>query len=473
MTVKKATLNSLIEVLDFTNNNKKPIPIYLLTKDGFKVWKKKASAFHQKWAFTQNYSCIEANVLVLPDDKGGIFEVLCGTKDNTPPKDPFFYSKLASNLPNGAYTIKTALTKNMSFQASLGWCLFHYKFDKYKTDPRLELKTLKAPINLNKQKLEATLRAISITRDLINTPANDLGPKDLSDFAKTLSKIHKARFKVIIGDNLLKSGFPTIHAVGRASVDAPRLIDFSWGIKNNPKITLVGKGVCFDSGGLDIKPSGGMRWMKKDMGGAAHALGLASAIMELKLPVQLRVIIPAVENSISANAFRPGDVIKSRKGINIEIGHTDAEGRLILCDALALADEETPDLLIDFATLTGAARVALGPDLPAFFTNDDDFANNLLKIGTDINDPMWRMPLWQPYNDDLISSIADVNNIGESGLAGAITAALFLEKFVANSTNWAHLDIFGWSNNGIPGRPIGGEAQTIRAILTYIENRYC
>jgi len=473
MLYKKVELSSLIKAIDFKKNNTNYIPLTLVSESSLREWEKAASKFHQEWLKSHNFDCQKETPLILPNEKGEISKILYGLKDKNIPTNPYFYSKLASQLPIGRYEITNSLSKNIAFQVILGWGLSHYQFDKYKKNSSLTLKTLKAPKGVEKSKLGAILKAIKIIRDLINTPTNDLGPKELSNFSRALAKENKASFKEIIGEDLLKKGFPTIHAVGRASIEKPRLIDFTWGKKSAPKVTLVGKGVCFDTGGLGIKPSGGMRWMKKDMGGAAHALGLASAIMDLNLPIRLRVIIPAVENSISSNSFRPGDIIKSRKGINIEVGHTDAEGRLILCDTLALADEESPDLLIDFATLTGAARVALGPDLPALFTNDDECANNLVNLGAEYSDPMWRMPLWQPYNDDIKSSIADINNIGEGGLGGAITAALFLERFVKNANVWAHLDLFGWSNKAIPGRPRGGEAQTVRSILSFIENRYC
>ncbi|MGY8985515.1 MAG: leucyl aminopeptidase family protein [Sphingomonadales bacterium] len=473
MLYRKTDMSSLIKAIDFESNNESYIPLTLVSKSSLREWEKTASKFHQEWLKSQNFNCRKETPLVLPNEKGGISKILYGLRDKDIPNNPYFYSKLVNQLPIGKYEITNSLSEDLAFQVTLGWGLSHYQFDKYKKNSSLTLKTLKAPKGLEKSKSEAILKAIKITRDLINTPTNDLGPKELSDFSRTLAKENKASFREIVGEDLLKRGFPTIHAVGRASIKEPRLIDFTWGKTSDPKITLIGKGVCFDSGGLGIKSSGSMRWMKKDMGGAANVLGLASAIMDLKLPIRLRVIIPAVENSISSNSFRPGDIIKSRNGMNIEIGHTDAEGRLILCDALTLADEEDPSLLIDFATLTGAARVALGEELPAFFTNDEDIGIKLVEIGTKINDPLWRLPLWQPYNDDLQSSIADVNNVGERGMAGAIIAGLFLEKFVKKTTNWAHLDLFAWSNHEIPGRPKGGEAQTIRSILTYIENRYC
>jgi leucyl aminopeptidase len=313
--------------------------------------------------------------------------------------------------------------------------------------------------------------AIAASRDLINTPANDLGPDGIEAAARHLADRHGASFSSIVGDQLLKQNFPMIHAVGRASTTEPRLIDFSWGPDDAPRITLVGKGVAFDTGGLDIKPSSSMLLMKKDMGGAAAALALADMVMGAGLPVRLRVLIPAVENAISGTAFRPGDILPSRKGLTVEIGNTDAEGRLILGDALALADEESPDLVIDFATLTGAARVALGPELPPFYTEDDGLAADISRIGLAVNDPVWRMPLWEPYAAQLDSKVADINHIG-GPMAGSITAALFLRRFVTAAKGHVHFDIFAWNNATKPGRPEGGEVQAARLIYALLKERY-
>jgi leucyl aminopeptidase len=313
--------------------------------------------------------------------------------------------------------------------------------------------------------------AVALVRDLVNTPAGDLGPEELEAAAKSLASRHQAKLQVISGKELAK-GFPLIHAVGAASPRAPRLIDFTTGPADAPKVTIVGKGVCFDTGGLDIKSSSNMALMKKDMGGAANALGLAAMIMQAGLAVRLRVIIPAVDNVIAGDAFRPGDVLRSRKGLTVEIGNTDAEGRLVLADALTLADEEAPDLLIDLATLTGAARVALGPDLPAFFTDDEEFARAAERHGKDENDPVWRLPLWERYHSLFESKIADLNNAGTSGFAGSITAALFLKRFVERAKIHAHFDIYAWTPTSRPGRPVGGEAQAIRGLYALIRERY-
>jgi len=307
---------------------------------------------------------------------------------------------------------------------------------------------------------------------MINTPTNDMGPSELEAAMRKLAERFKAVVRVTRGDDLLKKNFPMIHAVGRASASAPRLLDMQWGRAKDPKVTLVGKGVCFDTGGLNIKPGSSMALMKKDMGGAANVLGLAMMIMAAKLPVRLRVLVPAVENSISGNAFRPGDILQSRKGITVEIGNTDAEGRLVLGDALALGDEEKPQLMVDMATLTGAARVALGPDLPPFFTDDESLASGLSAASSALHDPLWRMPLWKPYNTMLSSKVADTNHITSGGFAGSVTAALFLQKFVEPATPWIHLDVFGWMPTAKPWCPVGGEAQGIRALYQLISERF-
>jgi leucyl aminopeptidase len=326
------------------------------------------------------------------------------------------------------------------------------------------------PKGVDREAVLRAARASWMVRDLVNTPASDMGPDELEQAARAVARAYKAKLRVVSG-KALEKGFPMIHAVGKASPRSPRLIDFSWGPARAPKVTLVGKGVCFDTGGLDIKPASGMALMKKDMGGAANVLGLAQMIMAANLKVRLRVLIPAVENSIAGNAFRPGDVLTSRKGITVEIGNTDAEGRLVLGDALALADEEQPDLLIDMATLTGAARVALGPDLPPFYTDDEALAEAIAKAGREVNDPVWRLPFWQPYTRLFDSSVADMNNAGDSGFAGSITAALFLKRFVERAKAYVHFDVFAWTPMPRPGRPKGGEAQAMRALFEVIRRR--
>ena len=328
------------------------------------------------------------------------------------------------------------------------------------------------PAGADRAHVRAAAEATTTVRDLINTPAGDMGPAELAAAAHRIAKTKGAEIAEIKGSALLRQGYPTVHAVGRASANAPRLIDLRWGRADAPRVTLVGKGVCFDTGGLDLKPAQGMLRMKKDMGGAAHVMGLAQMIMSAGLDVRLRVLIPAVENSVAGNALRPLDIVKTRSGITVEVGNTDAEGRLILCDALTEAESEGPDLLVDCATLTGAARIALGAELPAFFCNDDALAGALASASEAVSDPLWRLPLWRPYRRMIDSKTADINNVSDSGLAGAITAALYLEEFVNRTTPWIHLDIMAWNLTTRPGRPVGGEAQGMRALFALIDSRF-
>ncbi len=406
-------------------------------------------------------------VQLLPDADGGIGGVLFGVD---PAKgDGLAYGKLATALPAGDYRL--AHIVGDPALAALGFALGGYRFERYRKRHGAAAR-LVIPEEVDAAALRRTVEAVTLTRDLVNTPANDLGPAELEEAARNLAARHGATIAVTTGEELLAANFPMIHAVGRASTRAPRLIDLSWGAPDAPKVTLVGKGVCFDTGGLDIKPSSGMLLMKKDMGGAANALGLAHMIMARALPVRLRVLIPAVENAISGSAFRPGDILPSRKGLSVEIGNTDAEGRLVLADALAFADEEAPGLMIDFATLTGAARVALGPQLPPAYTDDEALAADLARHAAATADPLWRLPLWQPYAGMLDSPVADLNNAPGSSFAGSITAALFLKRFVEHATSWLHLDIYAWNPSARPGRPEGGEAQTIRALDALLAERF-
>jgi leucyl aminopeptidase len=417
------------------------------------------------WAKTNGFVARKGQLCLIPGSKNKIEAVLYGLGNTPMLMDT---ARLSRILPDGDYRFEYGIT-DMQL-ATLSWCLGAYQFARYKImTPRQAKLVVDRSVDMTVIKSAAS--ATFLTRDLINTPANDLGPDELEKAVRDLAKPFKARVKVIKGDALLKQNFPMIHAVGRASISAPRLIDMRWGSTKGKRITLVGKGVSFDTGGLNIKPGGSMALMKKDMGGAANVIGLARMIMDAKLPVSLRLLIPAVENSISSNAFRPGDILDSRKGVSVEIGNTDAEGRLILADALSLADEEKPDLLIDMATLTGAARVALGPDLPPFYTNDDILANDINQASTDIFDPVWRMPLWKPYNAMLSSKIADINHITSGGFAGSITAALFLANFVDHAKSWAHFDVFGWVPTEKPWAVVGGEAHGIRALFEVIKNR--
>ena len=419
------------------------------------------------WAKANNFKAESGRALACPDGQGGIEQVLFGLGSDEP-GDPFLPGKLARLLPQGNYRFAGGVEDERL--AALGWLLEAYDFARYRAAARSPA-SLAVPTGVDAAALRSTAMAVTLVRDLVNTPANDLGPAELEASARSLAEQHGAAFRVITGA-ALKQEFPLIDAVGAASNRAPRLIDFNFGDPARPKLTLVGKGVTFDTGGLDIKPSSNMLLMKKDMGGAANVLGLASLIMAAQLRVRLRVLIPSVDNAIAGNAFRPGDVLKSRKGLTVEIGNTDAEGRLILADALALADEEAPDLLIDMATLTGAARVALGPDLPPFYTDDDRLAEGLARHAAAENDPLWRLPLWRAYDGLFESKIADLNNAGSSGFAGSITAALFLRRFVEQARSYVHFDIFAWTPTAKPGRPVGGEAQAIRALFQLIKERW-
>ena len=421
------------------------------------------------WAKANAFDGEAGKVLVLPGNAGGIGGALFGAGNGEGAFAPLAAGALAKGLPAGDWHF--ASVPPAADLALVGLLLGGYVFTRYgkKDGPALRFAV---PEGVDRPRIERLAEGVFLARDLVNTPTNDMGPDALEAAVRALGACHGAEVSAIVGDDLLAADFPMVHAVGRASTTAPRLIDLRWGAGDAPKVTLVGKGVCFDTGGLDIKPSSGMLLMKKDMGGAANVLGLASMIMAAKLNVRLRVLIPAVENAISGNAFRPGDVLRSRKGLTVEIGNTDAEGRLVLADALALADEEEPDLLVDMATLTGAARVALGPDLPPFYTRDDALAAALAAAAESRADPLWRMPLWKPYDAKLSSKVADLNNVTSDGFAGSITAALFLGRFVEKTARWVHLDIFAWSPTDRPHCPTGAEAQGIRALEDLLLRRY-
>ncbi|RXF73389.1 leucyl aminopeptidase family protein [Hansschlegelia zhihuaiae] len=408
--------------------------------------------------------------LLIPGADGTLAGVVFGVEgDKARVRNPFLAGKLVGALPAGSYRFEGAVGDQRL--AALGFALGSYRFRRYKKGEDDGVR-LAAPDGADVEALDRTVEAVGLGRDLVNTPSNDLGPEELETAIRELAARHGAAVSSIAGDDLLEQNFPLVHAVGRASTRAPRIVDLVWGEAGHPRVTLVGKGVVFDTGGLDIKPSSGMLLMKKDMGGSAAMIALAAMIMGAKLPVRLRLIVGAVENAISGNAFRPGDVIPSRKGLNVEIGNTDAEGRLVLADALALADAEAPEILVDAATLTGAARVALGPDLPPLYTDDDAFADDLLRHAAAEHDPLWRMPLWNAYDDLLSSKIADVNHISGGAFAGSITAALFLRRFVEQAKSWAHLDIFAWNPSAKPGRPEGGEVQGARALMALLQERY-
>ncbi len=408
--------------------------------------------------------------LMLPGRAGVLAAVLFGVDAaDKPGRDPFAAGALPGLLPNGIFRLDDA--PGDPRVAALAFALGSYRFARYRKRDDKQLH-LALPQGVDGEDLSRIIEGVFLARDLINTPTNDMGPAELETAARELADTHGASVRAIVGDDLLAQNLPLVHAVGRAAKSAPRLIDMTWGDAAAPKVTLVGKGVCFDTGGLDIKPDSAMLLMKKDMGGAASVLALAHMVMSRGLDVRLRVLIPAVENSISGDAFRPRDVYRSRKGLTVEIGNTDAEGRLILADALALADEETPDLLVDMGTLTGAARVALGPDLPPFYTHDGELAAALARHARATHDPLWRLPLWPAYDTMLDSKVADLNNIATGGFAGSIICALFLNRFVAAAKAWLHVDIYAWTPSAKPGRPEGGECQAARAVYAYLAERF-
>ncbi|KIZ40917.1 MULTISPECIES: leucyl aminopeptidase family protein [Rhodopseudomonas] len=446
------------------------VPISLVTKAEWDAVCATLPEAAQRFARANGYTAKPGQLLALPSPTGDIAAVLFGLDDPAAKShDPFRAGQLPGLLPPGLYRFADA-PHDMRL-AALAFALGCYKFGRYRKTETPDVR-LVAPAGVDIAAIERIAAAAMLARDLINTPSNDMGPEELSSAAQLLAQRFGATFDCIVGDDLTRKNFPLIHAVGVASARAPRLIDFCWGDPTHPKVTLVGKGVCFDTGGLDLKPSGGMLIMKKDMGGAANVLALASMVMDAKLKVRLRVLIPAVENAVAGNAMRPLDVFASRKGPTVEIGNTDAEGRLVLADALAYADEEAPDLLIDLGTLTGAARVALGPDLPPYYTNDETLALDLARCAKAENDPLWRLPLWAPYDAWLDSKVATINNAPSGGFAGSITCALFLQRFVEHAKSWLHVDIYGWTPKAKPGRPEGGECQAARAIFALLSQRY-
>jgi leucyl aminopeptidase len=445
------------------------VPIWFVTAANYADVRKVLGTELSAFAAAAGFEAKAGRYLLLPgkNGKSALGGVLFGLEAPGETQDPFLAGRLAQLLPDGTY--RFANEPHDARLAALAIALGLYHFTRYRKAEARAVK-LDLPQSLDRDDLVRIVEAVTLARDLINTPANDMGPAQLEQAARKLAARHSATISAIVGDELLEQNFPLIHAVGRAAAGAPRLIDMAWGDAAHPKVTLVGKGVCFDTGGLDIKPDTGMLNMKKDMGGAATALALASMIMARGLKIRLRVLIPAVENAIAGASFRPRDIYTSRKGITVEIGNTDAEGRLVLADALALADEDKPELIADFATLTGAARVALGPDLPAFFTDDDTLAAELMRHGLAENDPLWRLPLWRPYEAMLESKVADINNVGGSQ-GGAITAALFMRRFVT-AKSWLHVDLFAWTASAKAGRPEGGELQAARALYAMLAARY-
>ncbi|MCA0303072.1 MAG: leucyl aminopeptidase family protein [Proteobacteria bacterium] len=455
--------------LPFVDRSSSSLPVQIVTPSGWRRWFDKQSAARRAWLDSTGVKGRAGDLSVLPGPDGKAAGAVLVVSAKPVLWD---YGALAIRLPPGTWRLEGNTAPVSPTDAAVAIGLGAWRFDRYRTKAKPEAGArLVWPAGADKARATAIVEAISLARDLITTPASDMGPAELAAAVQKVGKAHKATVKVIVGDDLLKRNFPMIHAVGRASARAPRLIDLTWGRAGDPKVTLVGKGVCFDSGGLDLKPASGMLMMKKDMGGAATMLAVASMVMALRLRVRLRLLIPAVENSVSGNAFRPMDVVPTRKGLTVEIGNTDAEGRLILCDALHEGASEKPSMMVDCATLTGAARVALGTDLPALFCNDDGLANDLVAAGTAHTDPMWRMPLFAGYRRLLDSKVADINNAPGVAFGGAITAALYLQEFVPDDVPWAHFDMMAWNNSSRPGRPEGGEAQAARAILAAIEKR--
>lgn len=463
------------------------IPLTPLTKESAHGWLDAAGDGVAAFARASGFTAAPGTVLLVPGSDG-VARVLAGIEAPQTGEDDGALWALAGlplTLPEAMYRLDPApdlpVSPALAERFALGWALGSYRYLRYRTKaPERRPATLVWPDGVDRATVESAALATFMARDLVNTPANDLGPGELAAAAEQLAAEFEARIKIIVGDDLLLNNYPAIHTVGHGAARAPRLIDLNWRpagtaaaeARELPRVTLIGKGVVFDTGGLDLKPASAMALMKKDMGGAAQALGLARMVMAADLPVRLRVLIPAVENSVSGTAFRPGDVMTTRRGLTVEVGNTDAEGRLVLCDALAEAADEAPALILDFATLTGAARVALGPDLPALFCNDEALARDLAEAARREDDPLWRLPLHQPYARNLKSAIADTNNISEGGMAGAITAALFLERFLGAKIPWAHFDVYAWNQSDRPGRPKGGEAMGIRACFSVLQARF-
>ncbi len=443
--------------------------ITIVEEDGFESWLGGQSDRIKGWVEANDFKAKDSKHLLLPGEDGSVAAVLF--IQNADSWNIWSLSSLPGSLPAGVYQLEADLKEKEATEAAAGWSLATYVFDRYK-DSDKRFATLQLPEAADEAEVARLVFATNLARDLINIPTADMGPRALEAAASQIAGEFEARQTNVVGEDLLTYHYPMVHAVGRASAEAPRLIDIVWGDIDAPKVTIVGKGVCFDTGGLDLKPSSAMLLMKKDMGGAAMALALAHMIMDARLLVRLRVLIPAVENAVSGNAYRPGDVLTSRNGTTVEIGNTDAEGRLVLADAMTAADEEEPDLLIDFATLTGAARVAVGTEIAAAFTDDDALYDGIYRQAEAVKDPVWRLPLWDDYRSLIDSKIADINNSGSSGFGGAITAGLFLKEFVEKSKSWIHFDIMAYNNRARPGRPVGGEAFAIRAVYAYLKERF-
>lgn len=458
-----------MSILDaLVNSADTSIPITALRSIELQNWLESQDDKLKSWVRSSGFEARSAETCLIPDQDGQLSQVLLGV---SPTLTIWSLAALPLSLPQGVYQLDASFDSDKHTDLALGWALGSYQYTRYKK-PRRAAAQLLMPPGCDEVLLECQALGIDLTRNLINTPAQDMMPEDLAEAAQTLAETFGGEFSSTVGHELLQHNYPTIHAVGRASDHPPQLIDIHWGNKAHPKVTLVGKGVCFDSGGLDLKPANAMRWMKKDMGGAAHVLGLANMIMAYGLPIRLRVLIPAVENAVAGNAFRPGDVLTTRSGKTVEIDNTDAEGRLVLCDALSEAVSEDPELLIDMATLTGAARVAMGPDVPAIFANRRASALQLLETSDETCDPVWPMPLHQDYKRWLKSDIADMMNCTTTGLGGAITAGLFLQSFVDDQRDWLHMDVMAFNNENLPGRPRGGEAMGLRSFFAWLRTRY-
>jgi leucyl aminopeptidase len=452
------------------------IDVHIVYEDQLESWLNEQPESARTWIRASGFKAEKNRVLLIPDAAGGLVSVACGAGKRTPRDTLTLWSAagIPERLPQGNYHLAASLDASAAGQFALGWAYGQYRFDRFKregTSQPAKSVCLTIPAGVDADEVGRLNAACTLARDLINTPASHLLPAELVAAVVAVAERYGATARQYSGDELLK-GFPAVHAVGRASTAAPRLVEFHWGNPAHPLVALVGKGVCFDSGGLDLKPPASMLMMKKDMGGAACVLALAQLVMDARLPVRLHVVIPAVENAVGGNAFRPGDVLATRKGLQVEVGNTDAEGRLVLADGLALADSAKPDLLIDLATLTGAARIALGPELPALFASDDEVAASLVRHGAAVADPLWQLPLWPGYDDELSSKIADLNNVSSSGFSGAIIGALFLKRFVADAKHWVHIDLYGWNSRERPGRPVGAEAQGVRALYAYLQARY-
>ncbi len=449
------------------------IPLWLLYEDQIEAWCAAQSPLTRQWLMEQSFRGEKHRVVLVPDSSGALTAAIAGLGKRVGELSLWHAAGLSERLPARRFRLAQEFRAPDATQLALGFGYGAYRFERYRASKN-ETASLDPPSNADMAYVENAAEALRMARDWINTPAGDFGPAQLAAAARQLADRHRAVCTEWVGEELLAANFPAIHAVGRASSEAPRLVELRWkppGGAAYPTVTLVGKGVCFDSGGLDIKPGAGMALMKKDMGGAAVALSLAHLAMSAKIRAQLRVLVPAVENAISGNAYRPGDVLSTRKGLTVEVGNTDAEGRLVLCDALAYADAERPDLIIDFATLTGAARVALGPELPALFGNDEGVVHELARVAAAEHDPLWPMPLWAGYEDELSSKIADLNNVASSTFAGAIFGALFLKRFVTES-RWVHIDLYAWNSKDRPGRCVGAEAQGLRGTYRYLVERY-